>query len=312
METPLVSVPTFDSSPPLSIVIALRELWEPLPQLLTALTPQGREAGAEIIVVDSSARAEVPAIVESYPPARRIAAPPGTIAALRAVGVREATGRRIAFLDIFEVPAPGWCQAILDAAADQPDAVYGGSVIPGRDRTIGNMGAYLFEYAAFAPPILPGPTLGDIPGNNMAYPAARLKEVIARQPGGEFWKPFTNAILRAEGVPFILIPDMAVTHDAHYSLFPFAVRCFHFGRCFGAMRVRNAPRLRAIILKIGAPGGAILFLARLLSRACRRSAARGLLLRGFPGLLLYWMSWACGETLGAWCGPGVSCGKVHY
>ncbi|HEY3254083.1 MAG TPA: hypothetical protein VGJ91_09055, partial [Polyangiaceae bacterium] len=171
--------------------------------------------------------------------------------------------------------------------------------------------AYLFEYGAFNAPLAPGPTSGDLPGNNVAYRRSVLLDTCGDILQAEgFNKPFFHERLRALGRELVIRPSMCVKHLTHYRLLPFGMRRFHYGRCFGATRVRRARPARKALFRAFAPIVPSLLVTRHLLRALKHRKNRRLLPHAGLALCGVCAFWGVGEWLGCWFGAGDSCQEL--
>ena len=298
--------------PRVSVVVAAREPPDTTEQALLSLARQIQVAEIEVLVVDGSDDGKMEALVKRFPGFRYIALPGGNLPALKAEAIRQARGEFVAVLDPSDAAAPNWVSEILIAFADASVWAVGGSVILSGPKTASNTAAYLFEYGAFNPPIANGETLGDLPGNNVAYRRGALIDTCADILASEgFNKPFFHERIRACGGQLIIRPGMRVDHLTHYSLVDFGVRRFHYGRCFGAVRARRAPFARKILYRVFAPIVVPMLIARHLYRNVRHAENRRLLpVAGFSlcGVCAFW---GIGEWLGYWFGAGRSCKELY-
>ena len=297
--------------PRVSVVVAFREPPETLEQTLSSLARQERREELEAIVADGSAAGVGDRLGSEFAWVRHLRLPPGHLPALKASAIAAARGRIVAVLDPRDVAEPGWIDEILAAFTDPAVVGVGGAVVLDGPPTAANLAAYLFEYGAFLPPFDAGPTAGDLPGNNVAYRRRVLVEACAELLATEgFNKPFCHQRLRQLGGVLVLRPSMRVRHLTRYRFWPFGIRRFHYGRCFGAVRWRRSDRRRRLLYAAGAPAVALLLTVRHLVHAARHRGRRRLLVRAAPALVGICVGWGLGEWLGYWLGPGRSCEEL--
>jgi len=141
--------------PPLSVVIPARDGTNDLGPVLDALLPGAETTGAEVLIVGAS---EV-----SPPPAadrvRLIPMPEPDILVLRRQGLAEARGEVVAIGEDHAVPRPGWCEAVIRAHSEQPDAdAVVGCLVNGTDATVSGRANFLAFASPWQPPMpsLPG------------------------------------------------------------------------------------------------------------------------------------------------------------
>jgi glycosyltransferase involved in cell wall biosynthesis len=279
---------------------------------LASLAAQRRAAQIEVIVADGSPDGCMGALVQRYPGMRRVAVPGGNLPALKAAAIRAARGEWVAILDPGDAADPDWVDEMLAAFADPGVCAVGGAVVLSNRAGAANVAAYLFEYGAFNPPIEAGDTQGDLPGNNVAYRRSALTETCADLLASDgFYKPFVHERLRARGARLAIRPAMQVRHLTSYAFLDFGVRRFHYGRCFGALRIGRASPARKVLYRIFAPAVAPLLIARHLAQAWRHAPNRRLLPDAALALCGVCAFWGVGEWLGYWFGAGQSCENLY-
>ena len=132
-----------------TVVVAAYRAARTLPRVLAALEPQVRRPGRELLVVESGGEAEL--VRRLAPWARVVERAERTLPGLaRNLGVEEARGRLIAFLDADAVPEPGWLDALERALEPDLDAV-AGLVVNGTPRRAVGTAGYLLEYSELLP-----------------------------------------------------------------------------------------------------------------------------------------------------------------
>lgn len=299
-------------SPRVSVVVAARKPPGTTQQALASLFGQRKVSQIEVLVVDGSDDGCMAGFVQRFPGTRWIALPGGNLPALKGAAIREARGEFIAVLDPSDVVEPDWVDEMLDAFADPSVWAVGGTVLLSGSECAGNVAAYLFEYGAFNPPIAAGDTSGDLPGNNVAYRRSVLVDICADILASEdFNKPFFHERIRARGGRLMIRPTMRVRHLTHYPFMAFGVRRFHYGRCFGAVRVRRASPAKKVLYRAFAPVVAPILIGRHLLRALRHPGCRRLLPGAALALCGVCAFWGVGEWLGYWFGPGQSCQELY-
>ncbi len=294
-----------------SVIVFVRESAASIRDTLRSLEAQEGIEAAEVIVADGSSDGTSEIVAREFPWVRHLRFEPDTMPALKGRAIQAARGSVLAILDSCDRAGPGWLREIVRGLEQSGAEAVGGEVLfegpPGGINAAG----YLFEYGAFAPPLVSGPTQGDLPGNNVAYRARVFRETCAELLPGGFWKPFFHRRIRERGGSLHLYPAMHVHHRIRMDLGAFLLRRFHYGRCFGAMRYAAADRRRKILYLLLEPGVPLLLCWRHVRRAWGHPGNRKLLLRALPALLLLCCSWGVGEWLGTWFGSGRSCARVY-
>lgn len=163
------------SHPRVSVVVATRNRAERLGRLLAALDRQ-RIDDFELVLVDDASTDATPRLIaeresrEHGPPARgvRLAVSQGPAVA-RNAGWPLAQASLVAFTDDDCEPAPGWLEALAEAAAETPGTVLQGRTEP-NPRELGELGPYSRTLNVHS--------LGPwFPTANMAYPRELLERI---------------------------------------------------------------------------------------------------------------------------------------
>jgi hypothetical protein len=305
-------LPERDAVPRVTVVVFLRDVPSTAGETLASLHHQQRFDAMEVIVADGSGGDAGKDLCTRFPWVRRLPLSPASMPALKGAAIRAARGDIVAILDPTDAAEPDWVDEILEGFTDPGTSAVGGEVTLAGPPTPANRAAYLFEYGAFTPPVSPGPTEGDLPGNNVAYRRRLLVEDGADLLEREgFNKPFFHQHIRQGGGKLVLRPGMRVRHLTRHRFLPFATRRFHYGRCFGANRRRlGRPGFRAPYLVL-APVIPFLLLVRHFHRALQHPRHRRWLRGAGPALAGICVAWGVGEWMGAWFGPGRSCRMLY-
>jgi hypothetical protein len=295
----------------LSVVIASHNAETVIAACLGALETQA--AGLDVIVADSSTDA-TPAIVRSAFPWVQLlhVDEPWALPALRGAAIARARGALVAILDPYSIAAADWAEQVIRAHASRPNAVIGGSVdLAGADSCSWSAWAtYLHEYGLFMPPIARGETW-IVPGSNVSYKRAALFDG-ARPRYPVFWKTFVNWEIERGGSPLWLDPNVRVALNKPIPFGDFLSTRFAHGRCFGGMRVQDAPAH----LKAWRAASTVLVPVVQLWRWTRgfwsKRRRRTRFLMTLPAQAVLFSMWACGEALGYVRGSGRSCDRLYY
>jgi hypothetical protein len=168
--------------------------------------------------------------------------------------------------------------------------------------------AFLCEYSHC---ILPLPT-GEaewLTGNNVIYPRALLARYAALLAAGG-WENQLHDALRRDGVRLECRPDIRVGHKKHYTVGEYLSQRYFYARSYAGARVAGAPFARRLAYGAAAFALPPLLLYRTVSRVIAKRRHRAELVRSLPLLALFVSSWALGEVIGYWAGPGDSLAKV--
>jgi glycosyltransferase involved in cell wall biosynthesis len=275
---------------------------------LQALVSQEGAANAEILVPDRCGEPTRAVLRRRFAQVRIIPVEGRpSIPALRAVGIERAKGRVIALLEDHCLVQPGWLQAI-ERAYDAGHQAIGGPVENGCIDRIVDWAAFFCEYARFCGPAPRGP-VPEIPGNNAAFDRC-LFERLQPELHAEAWESFWLARMRAEGVAFHSVPEMAVLHKISFGYGEFLAQRYHYSRSFAGMRLCGAHWWKKISYAAATlllPG---LLLARLVMIIGRKRQHWKHFACSLPVLVTFLVSWAVGEGVGALFGPGRSLQRV--
>lgn len=273
-----------------------------------AALEQQREAKVEILVIDrigESIRSQVRA---RYPRVRLIGVPAGTtIPQMRAIAFAEAKGRCVAVIEDHVIVPQDWARRLLDAQA-RTDAVVGGSVENAATDRLVDWAAFLCEYSHCIPPLPAGPAEW-LTGNNVVYPRALLERFRPVIEEGK-WENHLHEALRRGGVALVCDPGIAVGHKKHYTVKEYLTQRYLYARSYAGARVAGAPLAKRVGYGLAAFALPPLLFYRTFSRVVSKGRHRGELVRSIPLLALFVTSWALGEVVGYWAGPGDSLGKV--
>ncbi len=292
----------------LSVVVPSVNGFDDLRDCLDALFRQ-EAAELEIIVVDRvgdelrrQVRAEFPdvVLVETGPEA--------TIPDMRALAYPKATAPAVAQIEDHVIVPPGWARAMLDALDEGHDVV-GGAVENAATETLIDWASFLCEYSSLLPPLPPGPSAG-VPGNNVIYRRpllAKYRHVIAR--GG--WENRLHDAMRADGVDLIMRPEIVVGHKMHYTFWLYFTQRYHYSRSFAGDRVSGVGLPRRLAMGLAAFALPPILFYRTVSRVREKGQHVNELNRSLPLLAAFVVSWAAGEVVGYWFGPGRSLAKVR-
>ncbi len=293
-----------DTGPTLSIVVVSFSQQPTLERCLAALVLQVESARAEILVVRRPPDAS-PVLRQRFPDVRWIAAAQAdAVPHMRSLGISSSRGAVVALLEDDCEVADGWCAALLSAHR-QPWAAVGGAIEPGHYRKALDWGVYFCEYARFMQPFA-----GDVaalPGNNISYKRTALAKLTADIDGDSgFHEVFANATLRQSGEVLVAVPEMTVYNINSWSRNRITEVPYHHGRGYAGLRlagrhptVRLAFAAMALVLpaiQVGRVVGEIVGRRRLIAQ----------LLKAFPAILLFALSWSAGEWMGCLFGPGKS------
>ena len=276
-----VIVPSYDSPAVLRRTLAaLLEQPEVAEVVVSDCSPQAPPAvGAE-----DRDRLQILRFSEPRPvPALRWAALPLTSAPL--IGALEARC----------VPAPDWARRIIAAHQANPGCpAIGGPVAPGAAASAFELGLYLCEYAAFAPPAAEGPARA-LSGANLCYKRRDLEEERDYLDSGR-WETVLHERWLAQGRELRLCGAKVDFHNTMTPATALAQR-YYYGRGYAAERLEAQPRRRAWLLAAGCPGLPLLLTLRT-ARAAARRGLGGRFARALAWVIALHAAWSAGELAG--------------
>lgn len=274
---------------------------------LEALRAQ-QDARLEILVVDRIGEPVRAVVRDRFPGVRIIGVPAGTtIPQMRAIAFAESRGDCVAVIEDHVIVPAGWARRLLDAQA-ATRAVVGGSVENAATERLVDWAAFLCEYSHCIPPLPAGPS-DWLTGNNVIYPRALLERYRPVIEEGK-WENHLHEAIRRDGVPLVCQPEIAVGHKKHYTVGEYLSQRYLYARSYAGARVAGQPLPKRVAYGLAAFALPPLLFYRTLTRVVSKGRHRTELLRSIPLLALFVTSWAVGEVVGYWAGPGDSLGKV--
>jgi hypothetical protein len=186
--------------PPLSVVIPAREGLDEVAPVLETLVPLAEASATEIVVVGGPEPApEVPSEA-----VRAIPLPVDDILVLRHRAIAEARGAIVAIGEDHAVPRPDWCEAVIRAHAENPEApAIVGCLVNATVATVAARANFLAFAAEWQPPLPATPDLRPPPASALSVKRAALEGIGAQPPG---W-------FEAELLPALFAEGGMVTDD---------------------------------------------------------------------------------------------------
>ena len=289
------------SRPPLSVIVAAREGMEDLDPVLEAIRPQAERTGAEVLLVGPIEPSDpgVPAGV------RVVTVHDPDIFRLRLVGIREARGEIVAIGEDHAVPRPDWCEAVIRAHGEHPDApVVVGCLVNGTTRTLGGRGNFLAFASPYQPPMPVVPSSRPPPLSALSLKRSVLEELEGRL--GEFEAGLVPR-LHADGKMVVADDRIVVDHYQDHGVVWSIVNGFHGARgSYGYLRAQRDWRGRLKDAR-----WAISNWPRVLVGEVRAAAAPGAVgTRELAFVAAYGTAVGLGGAFGALIGPGRSPRRV--
>ena len=299
------------SAPPraqLSVVIPSVNGLGDLTGCLDAVLAQRTDATLEVLVADRCGEPLRAEVRRRYPDVRLLAAPPGTtIPQLRAMAFAAATGESVAVIEDHVIVPPGWARGLLEARRAGA-AVVGGVVENAATERLVDWAAFLCEYSHCLPPLPAGPAEW-LPGNNVVYSRELLDRYRPVIEAGK-WENHLHDAMRRDGVTLVRRPEIRVGHKKHYTVREYLSQRYLYARSYAGARVDGAPRSRRLAYALAALALPPVLLYRTVTRVAVKGRHRAELVRSLPLLALFVTSWAAGEVIGYWVGPGDALARV--
>ncbi len=260
------------------------------------LTELSRQAGAdEIVVADCSPDDPTAELRSRFPKVRVLHVPTRlTVPALRWRAVPLTTGALVAAIEGRSVPSASWCADLIAAHAGWPDApAVGGPVELKADATAFDWALYFSEFAAFAPPLAPGPA-PQLSGANLSYKREALVASQDLMDQGQ-WEAALHERWRGQGRALVISPATVVFQNGMSGADALRMR-FHYGRSYAADRFGSRRGVAMVYAVLGC-----LLPALITARAARHASRSGRLSRfvtALPWLVALNTAWAAGEIAG--------------
>ena len=200
---------------------------------LDRIIPQVQAVGGEVIVADGHGEG-VPA---DLPGLRRLLQQGADVFELRARGADLAEGDIVVFTEDHCMADPDWCEQILAAHAEHPDAaLIGGVMSNGSTRRLVDWANYLPVFSPFMPPM--SRSRGDRlpPPGNISY---KREDLPFGATAGELIVDIPRRF-HVEG-RIVMEPSIAMSHVQEKGRIGSFVNHFHNGRSTAGLRLHGAP-----------------------------------------------------------------------
>lgn len=283
-----------------SVVVASFNSRRTIARCLDALASQDCE-GFEVIVVDSSHDETASFVASGYPGVLLVTSPtrlyPGDA---RNVGVRNARGRILAFVDADCVAAASWVRRIVAAHNTFDAAIVGGSVGNANPHSYVGWGAYFMEFSRWMPGS-PQRRLDDIPTCCLSVRRELIERLGPFVEGTYCSDTVFNWSACDAGHAPLFVPTIHVAHTNISSLPRMWSKLRMHGRTYATIRHRHW-RFSSVRLALYAVAASsvlpfVLYLRVLLRVAAVRAYLSRFLLTS-PALMAALWAWSLGEAVG--------------
>jgi hypothetical protein len=288
----------------LSVVIATGKPWPEVRACLDSLRDQARALDVEILLVDGDGEGLPEAAAQTYPNVRRLRRTGASVFALRAWGLSAAAGDIIAITeDHCRVP-PNWCERILRAHREHPEAAaIGGAVENAATDHLMDWANFALVFSPFLPPIRDGESEEIALQANISYKRRVIPEDMGRLGMMEF---LFNRQLRERGGILVSDGRIVVHHDQSHGFLGTLAMHFHNGRSIAGFRLPalTGPGRVARVLSTALLPPFLFY--RTLRNVWRKRRLTGGILASVPLLAPLVVCHAAGELVGYLTGPGDS------
>lgn len=269
-----------------------------------ATREQLERVGGEMVVVDGSGLPP-PDPSEVGPAVRWISRPGESVFQMRAAGYAECRGEIIAVTEDHCAPTPDWCDRILAAHAEHPEAIaIGGAVENGTRDHLVDWATFIVTQGPFVGPLTNGPADRISGAATVSY----KRVVIDRRPDhGSLGaiELLDTAVMRQPGEVLLNDDSIVVDHHQSMGLRGTAASQFHNGRTIAGFR-RDAKTRGDWLRIVGFPIVPLFRTARTVRIAWGRRIPRPMLLTTIPLMTFLHYCQASGEVIGYVAGPGSS------
>jgi hypothetical protein len=163
--------------PPLSVIIPARGGPREAAATIAALDSPATALGAEVVVVGNTAEGAGGIV-------RAIAVEETDVLALRKRAVEESRGAIVAIGEDHAVPRPDWCEAVVRAHAEHPEAAaVAGCLVNATDSTMVGRANFLAFATPWQPPMPSLPSGRPPPTSTLSFKREALAGIEERPPG---------------------------------------------------------------------------------------------------------------------------------
>ncbi len=285
-------------APSLSVVLPVGAQPDRAQRVLDALGEQTAAGELEVLVVDhGGGQAVTPAAAVATRVLRNF---DGSWGGGRALAVREARARWVAFTEDHCTPERGWAAALIGAIRRTDWAAIGYAfrcANPGSYRT---RAAFIAEYGRWAVPVASG-TTRYLPGTNVAYDRHAILALDADLAAAMEIDLVLHGLLLAAGSRFGIESGAIVRHQEFERFGDLSRASFSYARAVASRRAQLGEwsRARRLAYAVGAPLGApFVNLARLALSLRGRPALWPRLIAALPVIAGNYSVAALGEATG--------------
>lgn len=225
------------AGPLVSIIITTADQRQRCRRTLESVLDQAGLEAAEVLVVDAARERLAPFDRLGSQGVQVIRAPQNLHwGELRLLGLRQARGSLICFLEDHVLVEPGWLEATV-AALERGKVAVGPVVENANPGTGISDSVHELHYGLWRPGVATGP-MPLIPGNNSAYRRSALFEHEAKLPDLLLVDTVLQEVLKRSGARLHLDPSARLRHLNAVSLADALRSDWLYHRCYGVVRAR--------------------------------------------------------------------------
>jgi hypothetical protein len=222
--------------PPLSVVFATGHPWPDVRPYLEPILEQTRTVGGEVVVVDGNGHA-VPDVLDGVV---RVDARGGDIFAMRAMGALRATGDVLAYTEDHCQVAPDWCEQLLTAHRERPDAsAVAGAVVNGSDTRAMDRANFALVHCSNLPPLRTVPDDWVPSSANVSYKRQQIPPQVAHPGWLEY--VYTPDLIRSGRL--VVDDRVRVSHVQSHGFVGTIANHYHAARSMSGLAATLAPPL---------------------------------------------------------------------
>jgi hypothetical protein len=288
----------------LSVVIGTTQPWPEARAVLESVYKQAEGIDAEVVLAIRGEDGRPPA--DAYPNLKVVVGPGATVFDLRMRAIAEASGEIVTVTEDHCQVAPDWCERVLAAHAEFPDAdVIGGAVANGARDSSGWAG-FLISNGPFLPPLETRERAIVTGHANVSF----KRRALWGWGAGGLEDGWYREELRERGGHLITDGRIEVLHVQWFPPLAMCIYQFHGGRAIAGCqrdKLSRAQWMQRLIKVLLLPGRVVVNTPRVAFRAAiRNSELKKPMLRCQPWLALLHIFYYTGELIGHVCGPGKS------
>ena len=297
-----------EATAPLSIVIGSVQGWPEITECVRAAEAAAARVGAELLVLDGSGHPPPPPGTLA-PGTRWLEHPGDSVFQLRLRGYQLSTAPIVAITEDHCNAPPDWCERMLEAHAEHPDAAaIGGSVENGAVQSVMDWASFFIVQIGVMAPIRSGVATRLAGAVNVSYKRSALADVEGFGGQGAM-DVLHQKMLQERGELLVADDRIRVSHVQSLGFGPTTVIHYHAGRTISGFRRQTMSAVDWVRF-VGAFVVPIARFGRILAIGTRKGYARRLV-RGAPAIVWLLYSQAVGQFLGYARGAGDSANQLQ-